>query len=82
MKRDVFIRSVYAGMLSATVYALVELVAINLGLQHASVWQAAAGMFLPLDQVATPLGTLIGSIGHLMVDCGGSVFIYSCYLSD
>jgi hypothetical protein len=67
VKRDVFIRSVYAGMLSAIIYTLVELVLINLGLQHASVWRAAAGMYLPFDQVATPLGTLIGTIGHLTV---------------
>jgi len=67
MKTDVFFRAISAGFLSAVIYAFVELLALQAGVMHTSVWKAAAGMFLPADQIATPLGTLIGLIGHLAI---------------
>ncbi|VBB07392.1 Hypothetical protein LUCI_2636 [Lucifera butyrica] len=81
MKKDVFLRAVSAGMLSAVVYALVELVAIKTGLQHTSVWEAAAGMFLPASQVSTQLGTLIGLTGHFIIGglWGISFYIFLLY---
>ncbi|MBP2643962.1 MAG: hypothetical protein H6Q67_1849 [Firmicutes bacterium] len=65
MRKDVFLQSVYAGMLSSIVYTLVELFLIRIGFLHTSVWNAAAGMFLPINQVTTQLGTLIGLITHI-----------------
>jgi len=76
MKPDVFLRSVTAGLLSSIIYALVELSAIKLSFMHTSVWKAAAGMFLPASQIATPLGTLIGIIGHLIIGGLWGIFFY------
>lgn len=67
MKVDVSIRSVYAGILSATVYGFVQLATIRIGLHHISVWDAAGGMFLPFEQIDTTLGLFIGLIAHLII---------------
>jgi len=79
VKKDVFIRSIDAGILSATIYALAQLVTIKIGLHHIAVWEAAAGMFLPFEQVATPtpLGVFIGLIGHLII---GGVYGIAFYI--
>jgi hypothetical protein len=74
--KDVFFQSVYAGMVSSVVYALVEMSAIKMGLQHTAVWEAAAGMFLPIDQVGTQLGTIIGLIGHLAIGGFWGIIFY------
>jgi len=75
-KRDAFIWSVYAGALSAILAGIVQLVLIRMGLQVTSVWEVAAGIFLPVGQISTPIGSVIGFAGHLIIGAIWGVAFY------
>lgn len=76
MKRAAFLWSVYAGGISAIIYGLVQQFSIMAGLQANTVWGAAGGIFLPLEQIATPLGTVIGWVAHILVGAVWGVGFY------
>jgi len=67
MKHDAFIRSVYGGILAGVVSLFIQFSLVTGGVQNIGIWKVAAGIFLPVDQIATPIGNVIGVIGHFII---------------
>ncbi|MBP2652454.1 MAG: hypothetical protein H6Q73_23 [Firmicutes bacterium] len=79
MKSDAFIGAVYAGVLAAIVSSVVQLGPILIGVQTISIVVVAAGIFLPIGQIFTPLGIILGIIGHLIIGAIWGIVLYAIF---